>query len=1129
MAKAEQTDAFIPRWGKGEGGAERANYAMFLMELVDLLGLPRPDPAGASHENNDYVFERAVRFKNIDGDAGIGRIDLYRRGSFVLEAKQSRWKDQKKEVFIPASHQALPGFDEPQVLGRRSARRNWDVLMRNAREQAEQYARALPSAHGWPPFLIVCDVGHCIELFADFSGQGKNYRQFPDRTSFRIYLEDLRQPHVQELLKAIWLDPHSLDPTNRAATVTRDIARRLAKVSAALEDRGHEPQKVAHFLMRCLFTMFSEDVGLLEAGSFTEVLHDAVQNPPAFAPMLVDLWRVMDAGGFSPVLRRTVRRFNGSLFANAEALPLEKEEIGELYEAAQYNWQEVEPAIFGTLLEQALKTDERRSLGAHYTPRAYVERLVVATVIEPLRREWEEDILGAVELLREDDPRAAIRAVHDFHEKLAGTRILDPACGTGNFLYVTLELMKQLEGEVLETLAALGGQEALALETMSVDPRNFLGLELNTRAAAIAELVLWLGYLQWHLRDGGNIADPVLQSFGNIRAMDAVLKHDPERVLPGGEGTELPNARRPEWPEADYIVGNPPFIGGKDLRARLGDLYTTTLWKAHPHINKSADFVMFWWDRAADIMSRKGTRLKQFGFVTTNSITQEFSRRIIAKRMEAKPPLHLLMAVDDHPWTKASPDAAAVRIAMTVAAAGKGSGTLYEVVTESGLDTDQPQIVLAASEGEINADLTVGSDVTKAKALKANDGLSSPGVKLHGSGFIVTPAEAGQLGLGKREGLERHIRPYRHGRDLMSRARGVLVIDLFGLSDEQVRQRFPEVYGHLLRTVKPERDANNRATYRDNWWIFGEPRGDLRPALEGLPRYIATVETAKHRVFQFLDASILPDNMLVCMGLSDGYSLGVLSSRFHVAWASLSGGTLEDRPRYTKSLCFDPFPFPDASDEQRSSVAAIAEELDATRKTVLAEHGDLTLTGLYNLLEKRKAGGAFAMVEQDQRVRGRIDILHELHGRLDAAVADAYGWPVTLSDEEIVARLVALNAERAAEERAGRVRWLRPDYQLARAGVEVLAPKPDSAAEQLEALLPAAKARKPAFPRDAIGQTAAVLADLRAGQAMEATAIASLYAQGQKVAPRIEATLSALARLGHVAQDGKAYRLRRAA
>ncbi len=347
--------------------------------------------------------------------------------------------------------------------------------------------------------------------------------------------------------------------------------------------------------MRCLFTMFSEDTGLLESGSFTDVLADARSNAESFAPLMEDLWRVMDTGGFSPVMRKTIRRFNGGLFAERTAIPLERQEIGELYEAAKHVWTEVEPAIFGTLLEQALDKKERKRLGAHYTPRAYVERLVIATIIEPLRQEWEGEVLGTVERERAADPQAAIRAVHDFHVRLASTKVLDPACGTGNFLYVALELMKQLEGDVLEVLADLGGQEALAMETMSVHPKNFLGMELNPRAAAIAELVLWLGYLQWQLRNGGVIADPVLERLDNIKPMDAVLRHDGERPKADGSGTELTNPRRPEWPEADYVVGNPPFIGGKDIRARLGEAYATALWKAHPKINKSADFVMYWW------------------------------------------------------------------------------------------------------------------------------------------------------------------------------------------------------------------------------------------------------------------------------------------------------------------------------------------------------------------------------------------------------------------------------------------------------------------------------------------------------------------------------------------------------
>jgi hypothetical protein len=1123
---AARVDGFITRWRSGEGGAERANYALFLVELIDLLDLPHPDPAGATRQHNDYVFERAVRTGDAEGNGQIGRIDLYKRDCFILEAKQSRWSGQGKEVALPGDIAA--SFAEPEILGRRSARRGWDVLMRNARDQAERYARALDAEHGWPPFLIVCDVGHCLELYADFSGQGRNYRQFPDRNGFRIYLEDLRSPEARRRLRAIWLDPHSLDPAKRAATVTREIAGRLAAVSKALENRGHDSGKVAHFLMRCLFTMFAEDVGLLENGGFTEMLAETANHPEAFAPMLEDLWRAMDVGGFSPALRRRVRHFNGKLFAQATAIALRREEIGELHAAARHLWTEVEPAIFGTLLEQALDPRERRQLGAHYTPRAYVERLVVATIIAPLRQEWESLVLGTVERERGADPSAAIRAVQDFHARLARIRVLDPACGTGNFLYVALELMKQLEGEVLETLAALGGQEALALETLSVDPGNFLGLEVNPRAAAIAELVLWLGYLQWHLRNGGAVSDPVLQSHGNIRTTDAVLQDDPERPRSDGLGIERPNPRQPEWPEADFIIGNPPFIGGKDIRARLGESYALALWKAHPQINRSADFVMYWWDHAANLLKRKGARLKRFGFVTTNSITQAFSRRVIARHLAGPHSLHLAMAIPDHPWTKVTPDTAAVRIAMTVAAPGAGEGALHCVVRERGLDSDQPRIELVDRAGAINADLTVGADVTGAIALRANAGLCSPGVKLHGAGFIVSREEAGRLGLGLRAGLQDHIRPYRNGRDLTARSRQAMVIDLCGIDEAEARRRFPEVYGHLLRTVKPQREANNRATYRDNWWVFGEPRRDFRPALAGLARYIATVETAKHRVFQFLDAAIVPDNMLVCVASSDAFHLGVLSSRAHLAWSRLAGGTLEDRPRYTKSACFDPFPFPDADDSTRRAIAANAEELDELRKAVLAAHPDLTLTGLYNLRDKIIGGEPLDSTEQDQRLRGQVDIIAELHRRIDALTTRAYGWREDLGDEDMVARLVALNVERAREERTGAVRWLRPAYQLARSGVDLLGARPAVAA-QIEADLSAPAGRKPAFPRDAVGQTAAVLQHLRGGQPMTAALIASHYTQGRRAVARIEATLAALARLGHVAWENGGYRLRQAA
>ena len=351
--------------------------------------------------------------------------------------------------------------------------------MLNARGQAEDYARHLPQDHGWPPFVIVCDVGHSLELFADFRRMGK-YEQFPDRQRFRIYLTDLRDADVRERLRLVWTDPYALDPSRQAAKTTREIARRLAEVTKALEAKKANAEDVAHFLMRCIFTMFAEDWRLLPEDSFKGLLQRSVADPAHFPRRIKELWAAMDAGGFSHAIDADVRRFNGGLFAETTAFELGAEEIGELLAAASADWREVEPAIFGTLLEQALDPKERKKLGAHYTPRAYVERLVTATIIDPLRADWAVALAAAEERRSAGDAEGAVAAVQGFHERLCETRVLDPACGTGNFLYVSLELMKRLEGEVLEALLDLGGQEALTgLEGHTVDPHQFLGLELN--------------------------------------------------------------------------------------------------------------------------------------------------------------------------------------------------------------------------------------------------------------------------------------------------------------------------------------------------------------------------------------------------------------------------------------------------------------------------------------------------------------------------------------------------------------------------------------------------------------------------------------------------------------------------
>ena len=491
-------DVFIKRWTEREGGAERANYQMFLSELCDVLGVQRPEPAGAERGHNDYVFERAVRPRSSETTTAPKRIDLYKKDAFILEAKQSRLPGAKNA--IPTQLSLLPEAttEDVETLGRRSRGPAWDVMMQNARKQAEGYVFLLDADHPAPPFIIACDVGNCLEVFADFTGTGRAYNQFPDRKGFRIYMDDLRRPEVREQLARIWTEPHALDPTKTSARVTREIAKRLAEVSKALEERDCNPEDVAHFLMRCLFTMFAEDTDLLPRGSFSALLEKCVDDPEHFPHRLKALWQQMEKGEeFSHVIEARVRHFNGGLFKDTTVFSLAREEIGELLAASRADWTLVDPAIFGTLLEQALDKDERRRLGAHYTPRSYVQRLVDVTVMEPLRGDWQAALTKAEQARDEGDGKQAVAQLRAFHHQLCTTRVLDPACGTGNFLYVALEMMKQLEGEVLQALTDMGDRQAnLSMSgEESVDPHQFLGLELNPRAAAIAELVIWIGYL----------------------------------------------------------------------------------------------------------------------------------------------------------------------------------------------------------------------------------------------------------------------------------------------------------------------------------------------------------------------------------------------------------------------------------------------------------------------------------------------------------------------------------------------------------------------------------------------------------------------------------------------------------
>ncbi len=1107
------TAAFIARWSGVQltDASELSSSQTFVLELCALLGVPTPLPSA----ERDYMFERPITFAHGDGSTSAGRIDCYRRASFVWESKKLRYT-------------ALGG-------------KRFDSAMLTARSQAEGYARALPAAdiaHGRPPFLIVADVGHVLEIYADFTRSGATYTPFPDPRHHRIRLSDLHDAALRQRLSSIWLDPLSLDPSRASARVTREVSDQLAALATSLEKSGHRAEHVAAFLTRCLFSMFAEDVELLPKGSFVGLLRQHGKSPATLQSMLRTLWADMDTGGFSAALATQVLRFNGKLFkmsaADGYSLLLNAEQIERLTRAAMCNWREVEPAIFGTLLERALHVDERHALGAHYTPRAYVERLVLPTVVEPLRQQWQAALAAALVLASEaaelsgkaaDAKLADARGhIRQFHQQLCSLRVLDPACGSGNFLYVTLEHLKRLEGEVVNQLEAFGDtQGTLGLEGQTVSPRQLLGIELNERAAALAELVLWIGYLQWHIRTRGNsaVAEPVVHDFGNIEHRDAVLAAADTELAYDANGQLItrwdgksykphPTTRQPvpdeaaaiaewtyiaprqaTWPEADYIIGNPPFIGASTMRSALGDGYVQALRKVWPEVPESADFVMHWWARAAALVAHGSA--KRFGLITTNSLRQTFNRRVVQAALDGQAVLHsgkgraqpivLTFAIADHPWVD-NARGAAVRIAMTVgerapaasAAAKRGKasatakmtaksaakpgfkprakavpsapGRLQTVTSETTGAYGEVTVTVSELVGLIHSDLSVGANVTRAVGLQSNFDLSCPGVKLHGSGFIVTKEQAISLGLGKTPKLDRHIREYRNGRDLTNTPRHVLVIDLSGLSVEQVHSSFPAVYQHVLSHVKPERESNNRASYRENWWFFGEPRMELRLALSGLPRYIATVETAKHRTFQFLDARILPDNKLVAIATADAFHLGVLSSHLHGAWALATGSWLGvgNDPVYVKSRCFETFPVP-ADDTGltpalRERIADLAEQIDAHRKRQQAAHPSLTLTGMYNGLQVLADGRALTDKEITIHTEGLLSVLAGLHAELDAAVLSAYGWSdladqarfasspdQTDRQDTLLARLLALNAQRAQEETEGYIRWLRPAFQ----------------------------------------------------------------------------------------------------
>jgi len=821
-----------------------------------------------------------------------------------------------------------------------------------------------------PPLLVVCDLNR-FRVYTNFTGTVTQIHEFT--------LDQLDRPEFLRVLRDLFENPTALKPGVTVEKATTDVAERFGDLALQLSARGVDPHRAAHFLVQLLFCLFAEDIGLLPNRIFNRLMQFAARNPDQFQQQVEALFVAMRDGGV--VALEEIPKFNGGLFAEVDVVRLEPQELTALAEAAKLDWSSIEPSIIGTLFERSLDPSKRAQLGAHYTGRRDIERVVEPVLMAPLRRKWEA-VQAQAEVLREAwqgaaTPRTAqnrrnelIALLGQFQDELSSIRVLDPACGSGNFLYVALAALLDLEKEV-SRYAATSGLSALFSQ---VHPRQVLGLEINEYAAELASVVIWIGYLQWLQQNGmlGQRSGSILENLGNIRLQDALLdRSDPE------------HPREAHWPEADVIIGNPPFLGGKRLRAELGDRYVDDLFVTYtgsvPH---EADLVCYFFEKARQEIV--DSRTQRAGLLATNSIRGGANRQVLARIKETG---DIFFAWSDEPWIL---DGAAVRISIV----GFDDG-LIDHRTLDGVDVKT-----------VNADLTSTVDITAAQRLEENLGIAFMG-DTKGGPFDISGDLARQwLDLPRNPNGRPNsdvVRPWVNGMDITRRPRDMWIID-FGVDMAEAEAALYEApFEYVRHHVKPMRDKNKRDSYRLRWWIHAEPRTGMRAALRDRNRFIVTPTVAKHRLFDWSDGTAIPDHQLIVFARDDDYFFGVLHSRAHEVWSLRMGTWLGkgNDPRYTPTTCFETFPFPRPTDEQRDEIGAAAKALDDLRRAWLdppdADEATLkkrTLTNLYNQ---------------------RPTWLVNAHARLDRAVWAAYGWPeppAEADDETILTRLLALNLER---------------------------------------------------------------------------------------------------------------------
>jgi restriction-modification enzyme MmeI-like protein len=919
---------FVDKWRRSKLKERSASQEHFI-DLCHMLG--HPTPAKADPEGVTFTFEKGA--SKLTG--GQGWADVWKKGFFAWEYK--------------GKHKNLDtAFDQLQLYR--------DALLN-------------------PPLLIVSDM-ETIIIHTNFTNTIKR--------KIILTFDDLLTKEGLGELRSAFEHPEQLRSDQTTEGVTRQAAQEFGKLAEALRSAGHDPEKSAHFLIRILFCLFAEDVGLLPENLFTKLVDSTKDNPTKFHELLQQLFGHMAEGGFFGLDR--IPHFNGGIFDSAEALPLNRDGLEILAQVAQLDWSSIEPSVFGTLFERGLDPGKRAQLGAHYTSRDDILLIVEPVLMQPLRRRWDEAKEQAEKLAKQW--RAADTAggaktrlrrkleklLHGFADEIADTRVLDPACGSGNFLYVALRQMLNLEKDVIALSANLG----LGMFFPTVSPEQLYGIEINEYAHELAQATIWIGYIQWLRENGfGQPSEPILKALDNIHQMDAILAFDE-----GGVPAE------PEWPEADVVIGNPPFLGGKLLRSELGDEYIDklfVLWNAR--VARQSDLCCYWFEKSR-AMIEEG-KLKRAGLLATQGIRGGANRSVLQRIKETG---DIFWAQSDRNWIL---NGAAVHVSIV----GFDTGEEWEFRLDG-------QLV-----AQINSDLSTAADLTKRDRLSENRGIAFMGDTKVGP-FDIPDALAVEMlsSRGNPNGRTNLdvVRPWVNGRGITGRPQQMWIIDFPPGMTQEAASQYEVPFEYARSHVKPFREgARSGDRTGIPWWIHQRPRPDMRQALNPLSRFIASARVSKHRLFAWLATEVLPDCQVIAFAREDNYFFGILHSKIHELWARRQGTQLREREsgfRYTPTTCFETFPFPWPPDKEPvedpivQAIAAAAKALVEKRDRWLSPEGadevelkKRTLTNLYNQ---------------------RPTWLDLAHCRLDEAVLDAYTWPHDITNDDILEHLLALNLER---------------------------------------------------------------------------------------------------------------------